>query len=247
MRTAAENLYRDVSGSRVAYLACISCVLQQTDEIVPRVSAPSRPCAIVCFHPRSERKIFLINLRRLWQGGQTCLPDGCFSQPTLCIVRHFAIGTPCAVWTIYNSEPPGLPIWSAATSVTGPIFKNFPEHPLVMSAHLARSPSYQGSDPDTKDVAYPDEKEIGVAKVEPVKFSDLNDGVSRDRGLVGKLWQIVEKVDKFGVEARGIERVPPNERGHTSALDNLWMWTAVNCTVRRPDHSYPSFLPTSRH
>lgn len=246
MRTAAENLYRDVSGSRVAYLACISCVLQQTDEIVPRVSAPSRPCAIVCFHPRSERKIFLINFRRLWQGGHVCRTDVSLSRPcALSDILQLERPVQCGLYITVSH--PDFPFGLPATSVTGPIFKNFPEHPLVMSAHLARSPSYQGSDPDTKDVAYPDEKEIGVAKVEPVKFSDLNDGVSRDRGLVGKLWQIVEKVDKFGVEARGIERVPPNERGHTSALDNLWMWTAVNCTVRRPDHSYPSFLPTSRH
>lgn len=38
-------------------------------------------------------------------------------------------------------------------------------------------------------------------------------------------------MDGFGVEARGIERVLPNERAHTSIIDAMWLWLAANCTT----------------
>lgn len=51
-----------------------------------------------------------------------------------------------------------------------------------------------------------------------------------------QMWHIVKVIDKFGVEVRGIERVLPHERSPVTSrdwLDNLWMWLAANCTVRR--------------
>jgi len=53
--------------------------------------------------------------------------------------------------------------------------------------------------------------------------------VPRDRGIFAKLWIFVSKLDGFGVESKGIERVLPDERTHTSVTDFIWFWIAVNC------------------
>ncbi|KAJ4481921.1 permease for cytosine/purines, uracil, thiamine, allantoin-domain-containing protein [Lentinula aciculospora] len=57
----------------------------------------------------------------------------------------------------------------------------------------------------------------------------LGDDVPRSK--FAKLWEIVEFLDNYGVEARGIERVPPNERTQTSPLAAFWMWLAANMTI----------------
>jgi purine-cytosine permease-like protein len=41
----------------------------------------------------------------------------------------------------------------------------------------------------------------------------------------------MSKLDGFGVETRGIERVLPDERTHTSVADCMWLWMAANCTT----------------
>ncbi|THH02634.1 hypothetical protein EW145_g6721 [Phellinidium pouzarii] len=53
-------------------------------------------------------------------------------------------------------------------------------------------------------------------------------------GFVAKLWRAVLYVDKFGVEARGIERVRPEDRSPHSLvdlLDTATMWLAANSTI----------------
>ncbi|KAH7870293.1 permease for cytosine/purines, uracil, thiamine, allantoin-domain-containing protein [Lentinula edodes] len=74
----------------------------------------------------------------------------------------------------------------------------------------------------------------------------LSDNVPRLK--FAKLWAIVEFLDKYGVEARGIERVPSDQRtqmcmiftclsvhiNRFSLLDPLsafWMWLAANMTI----------------
>lgn len=41
-----------------------------------------------------------------------------------------------------------------------------------------------------------------------------HDGVNRDKGVIGWLWKVAMKLDSYGVEVRGVERVPPTERHH---------------------------------
>lgn len=42
----------------------------------------------------------------------------------------------------------------------------------------------------------------------------LDDGVPRNKGFFAKLWKIANKLDRYGVEARGIERVPESQRSN---------------------------------
>ncbi|KAJ3859964.1 permease for cytosine/purines, uracil, thiamine, allantoin-domain-containing protein [Lentinula novae-zelandiae] len=60
-------------------------------------------------------------------------------------------------------------------------------------------------------------------------YERLSDDVPRSK--FAKLWAIVEFLDKYGVEARGIERVPPDQRTQTSPLAPFWMWLAANMTI----------------
>ncbi|TFK50367.1 hypothetical protein OE88DRAFT_1631216 [Heliocybe sulcata] len=59
----------------------------------------------------------------------------------------------------------------------------------------------------------------------------MDDGVPRTRGFFGKLWAVVQKLDKYGVEARGIERVPPAERPQRRPWDSGTLWCAANTTI----------------
>ncbi|KAH9951726.1 permease for cytosine/purines, uracil, thiamine, allantoin-domain-containing protein [Amylocystis lapponica] len=65
--------------------------------------------------------------------------------------------------------------------------------------------------------------------VEHTQLTDLNDNVPR--GRFKTLWAIVEKLDTYGVEAQGIERVPPDQRTQSSPLVPFWMWLAANMTT----------------
>lgn len=44
------------------------------------------------------------------------------------------------------------------------------------------------------------------------EFESLDDGVPRNKGIFAKLWKIAHRFDAFGAEARGIERVRPEDR-----------------------------------
>ncbi|KAJ4477122.1 permease for cytosine/purines, uracil, thiamine, allantoin-domain-containing protein [Lentinula lateritia] len=57
----------------------------------------------------------------------------------------------------------------------------------------------------------------------------LSDNVPRLK--FATLWAIVEFLDKYGVEARGIERVPSDQRTHIYPLSAFWMWLAANMTI----------------
>jgi len=59
----------------------------------------------------------------------------------------------------------------------------------------------------------------------------LEDNVPRQKKIFAPLWRIVAKLDRFGVEARGIERVPENERHHESIRDNMTLWMSANMGV----------------
>ncbi|KAI4521130.1 hypothetical protein K525DRAFT_285282 [Schizophyllum commune Loenen D] len=65
--------------------------------------------------------------------------------------------------------------------------------------------------------------------VHEARIADLNDDVPR--GKLRSLWTLVEKLDRWGVEARGIERVMPDERSQSSPLVCFWMWLAANMTI----------------
>ncbi|KAM0756584.1 putative purine-cytosine permease [Meredithblackwellia eburnea MCA 4105] len=58
-----------------------------------------------------------------------------------------------------------------------------------------------------------------------------NDGVNRDTGILGKMWKLVLWADSFGVEVRGIERVPEDDRHHTGLADSGYLWFSANMTI----------------
>ncbi|KAH8834778.1 permease for cytosine/purines, uracil, thiamine, allantoin-domain-containing protein [Flagelloscypha sp. PMI_526] len=60
-------------------------------------------------------------------------------------------------------------------------------------------------------------------------IAQLEDDVPR--GKFRKLWDIVQRLDAYGVEARGIERVQPDERIQSSPMPVFWMWLAANLTI----------------
>ncbi|KAE9385571.1 hypothetical protein BT96DRAFT_968444 [Gymnopus androsaceus JB14] len=57
----------------------------------------------------------------------------------------------------------------------------------------------------------------------------MNDSVPRSK--FASLWALVAFLDKYGVEARGIERIPPDQRTQTSPLAPFWLWLAANMTI----------------
>lgn len=64
-----------------------------------------------------------------------------------------------------------------------------------------------------------------------VELEALDDGVPRTKGIFAKMWAVVQALDKFGVEARGIERVPPEDRPQQNVWDCFTMWCAANTTI----------------
>jgi len=78
-----------------------------------------------------------------------------------------------------------------------------------------------------KDVISGSASAEGSAEVESADAPVARDNVKR----TGKLWEFTEKLSKFGVEGRGIERIFPHERTQKSAMGCFWMWLAANCTV----------------
>jgi hypothetical protein len=45
-----------------------------------------------------------------------------------------------------------------------------------------------------------------------IQIEDLDDGVPRNKGIFAKLWKVAHKFDAVGAEARGIERVRPEDK-----------------------------------
>lgn len=81
------------------------------------------------------------------------------------------------------------------------------------------------------DVEKGEETTIHVVQTTAAQLRDWDDNIPRNKGVFAKLWNLVGKLDGFGVEARGIERVRPDERTHTSIVDCMWLWLSANCTT----------------
>jgi len=45
------------------------------------------------------------------------------------------------------------------------------------------------------------------------------------------VWKVVQKLDSYGVEVRGVERVPEDERTHTNLMDSGFLWMSANFTI----------------
>ncbi|KAK4057008.1 Purine-cytosine permease fcy21 [Microbotryomycetes sp. JL221] len=77
--------------------------------------------------------------------------------------------------------------------------------------------------------AYDEEK--GPA-FDAVKVTEASDFKRVQTGPLAKLWDVVLWLDqKFGVEVRGVERVPESERRHYSIMDAGWLWMSANMTI----------------
>ncbi|GAA6000547.1 uncharacterized protein JCM10292_000478 [Rhodotorula paludigena] len=77
-----------------------------------------------------------------------------------------------------------------------------------------------------------DLEEKGAASpLESGEVVSAHDGVNRDAGAVAWLWRISKKLDSYGVEVRGVERVPEHERNHPSYFDAGFLWMSANMTI----------------
>lgn len=75
----------------------------------------------------------------------------------------------------------------------------------------------------------------GTAAVDVERNASLEDIRPPTTGFFGALWALVQKVDAYGVELRGIERVLPHERVHSSVWDVCWLWVAGELFVHSDD------------
>ncbi|KAI0348156.1 cytosine-purine permease [Trametopsis cervina] len=76
-----------------------------------------------------------------------------------------------------------------------------------------------------------DEKEKGVVEHDVV-YAAPDDAVIADRfARYGRLGPTMQRIFATGVEARGVERVPENEREPKHMWNNLLMWWSVNCVL----------------
>ncbi|GAA6029111.1 hypothetical protein JCM8097_001605 [Rhodosporidiobolus ruineniae] len=78
-----------------------------------------------------------------------------------------------------------------------------------------------------KGVSSPD----AAGAVDTEVLSAEYDGYKHKGGVLGALWKAARWLDSFGVEVRGVERVPENERHHTSYADSGYLWASANCTI----------------
>lgn len=51
-----------------------------------------------------------------------------------------------------------------------------------------------------------------------------DDGVKRKQGALAPLWKAAEKLDSYGVEVRGVERVEEHERAEKSCVSPSHRW-----------------------
>jgi len=81
-------------------------------------------------------------------------------------------------------------------------------------------PEYKGHDPEKSSYEEPAQ----------VKYEAV--GAKGRTGFMAPAWKVMDVLERqLGVEARGIERVPPNERHHVAIRDNFTLWMSANCTV----------------
>lgn len=74
--------------------------------------------------------------------------------------------------------------------------------------------SFDTGSHETKDLDF--EEKGGFQTPAPVPVASNDDGIQREgsKGVIGWLWKVSKKLDSYGVEVRGVERVPENERDH---------------------------------
>ncbi|GAA6006280.1 hypothetical protein JCM11491_002094 [Sporobolomyces phaffii] len=64
--------------------------------------------------------------------------------------------------------------------------------------------------------------------------ADVASADERSRKVPGPLaflWKVAKKLDSYGVEVRGVERVPADERHHTTVYDAGYLWGSANMTI----------------
>ncbi|OXC85522.1 cytosine-purine permease [Cryptococcus neoformans] len=91
------------------------------------------------------------------------------------------------------------------------------------------TPEYDEKDIETQAYLTPAGRRHNHATAGGILEAD--DGVPRRKGIFAPLWKAMAWFDRFGVEARGIERVPEDDRPHTSWWDNGTLWFSVNSCV----------------
>lgn len=91
------------------------------------------------------------------------------------------------------------------------------------------TPEYDEKDIETQAYLTPAGRRHNHATTGGILEAD--DGVPRRKGIFAPLWKAMAWFDRFGVEARGIERVPEDDRPHTSWWDNGTLWFSVNSCV----------------
>ncbi|GAA5991671.1 hypothetical protein JCM10908_001086 [Rhodotorula pacifica] len=84
---------------------------------------------------------------------------------------------------------------------------------------------------ETKDLDL--EEKGGFQTDAPLEVSSQDDGIKRDSstGVIGWLWKVSKKLDSYGVEVRGVERVPEDERHHARYFDSGTLWMSANMTI----------------
>ncbi|GAA5941525.1 uncharacterized protein JCM15063_001610 [Sporobolomyces koalae] len=68
----------------------------------------------------------------------------------------------------------------------------------------------------------------------PQLDADVASAETRSKELpapVAWLWKVAKKLDSYGVEVRGVERVPADERHHTTIYDAGYLWGSANMTI----------------
>ncbi|POY72303.1 hypothetical protein BMF94_4605 [Rhodotorula taiwanensis] len=84
---------------------------------------------------------------------------------------------------------------------------------------------------ETKDIDL--EEKGGFQQDSPLEVTSQDDGIRREssRGFLGWLWKVSKKLDSYGVEVRGVERVPENDRNHPRYTDVGTLWLSANMTI----------------
>ena len=88
---------------------------------------------------------------------------------------------------------------------------------------------YEGKDPQDSSPRQPDL----LSNTYPYNVSYPEEGLLHEEDVAQKssLHRFLEKVFGHGVEARGIERVPEDERDGTHTIGLLLLWWSVNMVV----------------
>lgn len=86
--------------------------------------------------------------------------------------------------------------------------------PSPATTHYRVAMSISSRSHETKDLDL--EEKGGFEAEAPLEVASQDDGIKREgsTGVIGWLWKVSKKLDSYGVEVRGVERVPEDERHH---------------------------------